>query len=170
MAQVSNLWRVVQEWLDSVPFPPSQAKLGKAVGVERSAVTDWKSGKSRPKPEHLIALARVMEPAMGPGIHGRLLGAMLEDMGYKPSETKDAVEGRSILVGNFGNTEGEQYAYYTDPRRSAHQMEYEPLPGLTPEQQADAEASDPTDTSDLAIAAHDEEGPIAGEQGADEHP
>lgn len=83
MAEVTNLWRVIQAWLDELPFPPSQARIGEAVGVERSAVSDWKYGKTRPTPEHLSKLASLLEPQAGPDVYGDLLLAMVKDMGFE---------------------------------------------------------------------------------------
>lgn len=82
MSEVSHLWRYVQAWLDELTFPPTQSKLGERIGVSRAAVSDWKSGKTRPTPDHLRKLAELMEPQRGPGVYGALLAALTEDMGY----------------------------------------------------------------------------------------
>ena len=37
----------------------SQAELAKRVGVERSAVAKWESGKSLPQAAHLVKLAEI---------------------------------------------------------------------------------------------------------------
>lgn len=83
MPEVSAVWRVVEDWLQLVPFPPSQSRIAERVGVSRSAVSDWKSGKTRPSPEHLEALAEMMEPQLGRDVGTRLAAALLRDMGYK---------------------------------------------------------------------------------------
>ncbi|WP_370291528.1 helix-turn-helix domain-containing protein [Nocardioides sp.] len=78
----SRVWQIVEQWLDVVPFPPNQSKIAEHIGVTRSAVSDWKSGKTRPAPEHLRALGQMMAPQLGPDVHVRLSVALLEDMGY----------------------------------------------------------------------------------------
>lgn len=82
MARVTNLWRVVQHWLDKQQFPPNQSALAKALGVQRSAVSDWKSGKTRPTPEHLHKLSVLMEPTLGPMAYTMLVMSMMTDMGF----------------------------------------------------------------------------------------
>ena len=37
----------------------TQGELAKQIGVERSAVAKWESGKSQPQAAHLVALAEV---------------------------------------------------------------------------------------------------------------
>jgi transcriptional regulator with XRE-family HTH domain len=96
--KTSELWAVVQEWLDAVPFPPSQSKLGEAVGVTRSAVSDWKSGASRPTPENLRKLSEILAPTMGPEIYEVLLAAVVRDMGYQVKRG----DGLSVFVGDEG--------------------------------------------------------------------
>lgn len=80
----SHVWQIVEDWLEVVPFPPSQSKIAEHLGVSRSAVSDWKSGKTRPSPANLRALAQMMQPQMGPGVKQRLSMALLADMGYDP--------------------------------------------------------------------------------------
>jgi transcriptional regulator with XRE-family HTH domain len=84
MSTNTHLWEVIQAWLDVLPYPPSQARLGKRLGLSRSAVSDWKQGKSRPTPEHLRRLAVEMEPVAGPDIYQRLVDAVVRDLGYIP--------------------------------------------------------------------------------------
>ena len=82
MSEISRVWRIIEEWRDLVPFAPSQSRIAERVGVSRSAVSDWKSGKTRPTPENLTALAEMMEPQLGPDVHIRLTVAVMRDMGY----------------------------------------------------------------------------------------
>lgn len=83
--QTTYLWAVIQAWLDVLPFPPSQNKLAKNIGVKGTAVSQWKYGQSRPTPENLRALATAMEPVAGPDIYQRLLAAVNRDLGYDVS-------------------------------------------------------------------------------------
>lgn len=87
----THLWAVIQEWLDQIPYPPSQARLSKKLGLKsRSGVTDWKFGKTRPTPAHLEALAEEMAPVAGPDIYDRLLEAVNRDQGYRPRRRRSA--------------------------------------------------------------------------------
>lgn len=72
------LWAIVQEWMDSIPYPPSQRKLASRLGVSASAVSDWKYGRGFPDPEHLKVLAAEI------GVpYERVLDAVLRDRGYR---------------------------------------------------------------------------------------
>lgn len=83
--EISNLWQEVQEWIDKLPYPPSQAKLARRLGVGNSTVHDWKYGVSSPGPEALRKLADEMIPVEGRDIAARLLEAVNKDQGYLPS-------------------------------------------------------------------------------------
>jgi transcriptional regulator with XRE-family HTH domain len=87
----THLWAEIQAWLDVLPYPPSQARLAKKLGLKsRSGVSDWKFGKARPTPEHLRALADEMEPVAGRDIYDRLYEAVMRDIGYEPRDRKQA--------------------------------------------------------------------------------
>lgn len=88
MAETSHLWAVIQEWLDLLPYPPSQSKLAKRLGLQRNAVSEWKYGTTRPTPDHLRALADEMTPVAGPDVYDRLLVALNRDLGYEPRSDK----------------------------------------------------------------------------------
>lgn len=88
--EISNLWRVVQDWLDVLPYPPNQSRLASRLGVTRNALTEWKYGTSKPRPEHLDALANEMAPVAGPDVYDRLLEAVNLDQGYEPRARRRA--------------------------------------------------------------------------------
>lgn len=73
-----HLWQVIQEWLDAMPYPPSQRKLAARLDVAPTTVSDWKYGESFPGPEHLRRLADEL------GVpYERVLDAVLKDQGYR---------------------------------------------------------------------------------------
>lgn len=80
--RTTHLWQVIQDWLDDLPYPPTQNKLARSIGVEGTAVSQWKWGQSRPTPKNLRALANQMEPVAGPDIYDELLAAVNRDNGY----------------------------------------------------------------------------------------
>lgn len=82
--ETTHLWKLIQEWLDSQMFPVSQAALAEKVGVTRSAMSQWKSGQARPRPEHLRSLASVTRMP-----YSHLLNAVLRDLGYTGTEERD---------------------------------------------------------------------------------
>lgn len=72
------LWALIQQWLDSMPFPPSQRKVAERLGVSSSALNNWKYGRGFPTPAHVQALADLI------GVHrDRVLDAVLIDQGYR---------------------------------------------------------------------------------------
>ena len=80
-----HLWALIQEWMDSMPYPPSQRQLARRLEVSASAVSDWKYGEGFPAPAHLRDLAAEL------GVpYERVLDAVLRDRGYRveqpPSE------------------------------------------------------------------------------------
>ncbi len=81
----THLWAVVQDWLDQIPYPPSQNKLAARIGVQGTAVSQWKYGQSRPTPENLRALADEMQAVAGPDVYDRLREAVVLDLGYDPA-------------------------------------------------------------------------------------
>lgn len=81
--ETTHLWALIQQWLDQLPYPPSQARLAKRLELRsRNTVSEWKYGESKPTPENLDRLADEMAPVMGPDIWERLLHAVNLDQGY----------------------------------------------------------------------------------------
>lgn len=79
--RTGHLWAIVQQWLDAMPYPPSQRKLAARLDVSPSIVTDWKYGDGLPMPEHLRRLAEEV------GVpYERVLNAALIDRGYRTPE------------------------------------------------------------------------------------
>ncbi len=76
------LWALIQEWMDSIPYPPSQRKLAARIEVSPSAVSDWKYGDGFPDPAALRRLAAEI------GVpYERVLDAVLKDRGYRDKPT-----------------------------------------------------------------------------------
>lgn len=79
--KTTQVWALIQQYMDSQLVRVSQAGVAAAVGVERSALSQWKYGQATPRPEHLRSLQRVTR------IPYRLfLDALLVDMGYLDAE------------------------------------------------------------------------------------
>lgn len=76
-----HLWRLVEEWMDYLPYRPSQSQLADRIDVSRSTISEWKYATSMPKPAALERLANEMKVP-----YERLLDAALRDSGYRPPE------------------------------------------------------------------------------------
>lgn len=113
--EVTHLWRLIQDWLDRLDFPPTQSKLAERVGVTRSAVSDWKYGRSTPTPQNMRALAELMQPQLGPATYGLLIRAMNVDGGYIPASEVEGGGGRGRPAAN--KTAGEDRVTNLGSRR-----------------------------------------------------
>ena len=80
----THLWRYVEAWQARQRFPVTQAALAREVGVTRSALSQWKTGKARPTPDKLRSLSSVTGVS-----YEILLDALLIDMGYREKEQAD---------------------------------------------------------------------------------
>lgn len=77
----TELWRLIQSWMDGQIVRVNQSQLAEAIGVNRQSLTQWKLGQSRPSPESLRALRRVTR------IDWSLLtDALVRDLGYVEEE------------------------------------------------------------------------------------
>lgn len=83
-----EVWALVQAWMDSIPYPPSQRKLAARIGISPSALSDWKYGRGFPDPSDLRRLAEEI------GVpYERVLDAVLIDRGYRTKRTKNEERG-----------------------------------------------------------------------------
>lgn len=81
------LWAVIQDWLDTQPFPPSQNKLAARLEVSASALGDYKYATHMPSPEFLERLAELMR------VHYEVvLDATLKDHGYRRPDSEGGGE------------------------------------------------------------------------------
>lgn len=81
--QTGHLWAVLEEWLNTLPWKPSQNQLAERIGVSASTLGEWKYATRVPKPAHLEALARETHLP-----YDRLLDAVNRDRGYEPRERR----------------------------------------------------------------------------------
>ena len=49
----TQLWRVIQSWMDGQIVRVNQAQLAEALGVNRQSLSQWKHGQARPSPDSL---------------------------------------------------------------------------------------------------------------------
>lgn len=81
----THVWQIVRQWMEGQQFPPSQAAVARYLGVNRSAVSQWKKGQAQPTPDNLRAMATMTGVS-----YERFLDALLRDQGYLRTETYDA--------------------------------------------------------------------------------
>lgn len=77
----TELWRYIEAWRARQPFSVSQAELARKVGVRPTALSQWKTGKTRPTPDNLRRLSTVTGVS-----YEILLDALLIDMGYRQEQ------------------------------------------------------------------------------------
>jgi transcriptional regulator with XRE-family HTH domain len=80
-SRTTQVWQIIQQWMDGQIVGVTQSKVAEAIGVQRSALSQWKYGQARPTPANL---RRVHEVTRVP--YRRLLDALLVDMGYLSTE------------------------------------------------------------------------------------
>lgn len=92
---ITHVWRLVDQWRAQQRFPVTQAALARDIGVNRTALSQWKLGQTRPTPDNLRALQSAT------GIRYRdLTDALLRDMGYLPAEYDDDTAATSRAPGS----------------------------------------------------------------------
>lgn len=132
------LWDVIQAFMDDPRhrYRPKPADLARETGISEQVFSKWKKRPTLPEPEQLNRLSA------GTGInYARLLEAALDGKGY-------FIAGPSRIV----------TADFLDPKdEEDFAFDEKVMPFARP-------LSEPADTPDLAVAAHEEEGSIAGEQ------
>lgn len=75
------LWDLIQMWMDSMPYPPSQRQLAQRLEVSPSALTDWKYGRGFPSPANVRKVAEELGTP-----YERVLDAVLKDRGYRETQ------------------------------------------------------------------------------------
>lgn len=81
MAETSRVWELVDIWMSTLEWPPSQRKMAERLEVDKSAITDWKYGRgplpSREVMERLAVMIRMP--------YRLVLDAFMADHGYAES-------------------------------------------------------------------------------------
>lgn len=83
----ARLWRMVEEFRDSQPFPPSVRAIARQAGISESTFANWQHISKLPEREHLEAFARISK-----WTYNQLLDAALVDAGY--TEARDGTSTR----------------------------------------------------------------------------
>lgn len=85
----SKLWNIVEEWRDSLEFPPSYRQIALRLGVSQSTFETWKTegaGREMPKRRNLLAISRLT------GVpYRRVVDAAIEDVRLYDEAAAEAV-------------------------------------------------------------------------------
>lgn len=74
---MGKLWDIVQDHIDSSPYPPSERQVAKKLGMSPTGLANWRYPRGLPAAENLRALARLA------GVpYSTVLEAALADTGY----------------------------------------------------------------------------------------
>lgn len=88
--RTGHVWALIQEWMDAMPYPPSQRKLAARLDVSPTTVSDWKYRESFPIPTLMHRLAAEI------GVpYERVLDAFLKDHEYREGEQPKGGEGHA---------------------------------------------------------------------------
>lgn len=79
---MGKLYDLIQEHIDSQQYPPSERQVAKQIGVTQTTLKNWREPKRLLDKDHLLAIARVTRNP-----YGRVLEALLEDIGYRDAAT-----------------------------------------------------------------------------------
>lgn len=123
--QMTHLWRLVENWRESQRFDVTQAALARDIGVARSAVSQWKLGKSTPTPENMRAIQSAT------GIRYRdLLDALLQDMGYLPPTKESDGSGNAASNTPAGDARDQVAQAGTTVARERQVVSHDPVTHL----------------------------------------
>lgn len=76
--RTGHVWVLIQDWLDSIKYPPSQNRLAETLGVSGSSLSDYKYATHMPPPYFVVLLSEEI------GVpYEKVLDAVLHDHGYR---------------------------------------------------------------------------------------
>lgn len=93
----ARLWRMVEEFRDSQPFPPSMRAIARQAGIAESTFANWQNISKLPEPAHLRAFSQISKFS-----YQELLDAALADAGYTtgaadgPAKTRAGSAGHQV--------------------------------------------------------------------------
>lgn len=103
--RTTQIWRLIQQYMDGQVVEVKQAAIANAIGVGRSTLSQWKFGQTRPTPANLRKLHEVTRIP-----YQTFLDALLVDMGYLDTEAgDDGGDAASNSRGGSAPAEKKQY-------------------------------------------------------------
>lgn len=79
--RTTQIWRLIQQYMDGQVVEVKQAAIANAIGVGRSTLSQWKYGQTRPTPANLRKLHEVTRIP-----YRTFLDALLVDLEYLDTE------------------------------------------------------------------------------------
>src|SRR5699024_10329761 len=115
------LWRLVEEWRDSQPIPPTWARVAKRLGVSQSAFDKWKNPTEMPQRRTLWAIHELTRVPFKTVVDAAIESVDL----YNSTRAKEAAEAhyrKHVQVGagehsvsiNVGEAESQQQSRQPD--------------------------------------------------------
>lgn len=87
---MTRLWKLWMDYRDRIPYPPSERRFARDLGMSQTAFNNWQHGISRlPDRFNLARFARLISMP-----YERVLDAALHDAGYLP-EPREEVMGNA---------------------------------------------------------------------------
>lgn len=74
---MGQLWDLIQEHIDSQPYPPSERQIARKLGVSQTTLANWRTPRRLVAKEHLVAIAALTRVP-----YRRVLDALLADIDY----------------------------------------------------------------------------------------
>lgn len=85
---MTRLWDLWTDYCDRIPYPPSERRFARDIGMSPTAFGNWENGISRlPDKMNLATFARLIHMP-----YERVLDAALHDSGYLPDPMKEGGE------------------------------------------------------------------------------
>lgn len=77
VAAVGKFFDLIQEHIDSQPYHVTERQVARRLGVSQTTLTNWRTPKKLIDKPHIVAVSELT------GVrYGRVLDALLEDIGY----------------------------------------------------------------------------------------
>jgi len=77
--QTSEVWALIELWMSTLDWPPSQRKMADRLEVDKSTITDWKYGRGPLPPREVMERLALMIRLP----YRYVLDAFMADHGYR---------------------------------------------------------------------------------------
>lgn len=82
---MGKFYDLIQQHIDSQPYPVTERQVARRLGVTQTTLANWRHPKRLIEKAHIVAVSELT------GVrYGRVLDALLEDIGYLNEDTPGA--------------------------------------------------------------------------------
>jgi transcriptional regulator with XRE-family HTH domain len=78
---MGKFYDLIQRHIDEQPYPPSERKVARTLGVTPSTLSNWREPKQLIEKRHIESVAELAGVT-----YARALDALLDDIGYMPPQ------------------------------------------------------------------------------------